>query len=54
MAGDSISASGTRSWLFICMLNCKPREIGLGSTLDVTLAKARERTARQLAVGKVG
>lgn len=36
-----IRPTGTKSWLFICMINGKRREIGLGSTLDVTLANAR-------------
>jgi integrase len=45
-----IRPSGTRSWLFICMLNGKRREMGLGSTLDVTLAKAREKAEAARAI----
>lgn len=40
-----------RSWFFIGTLNGKRIEIGLGSALDVTLAKAREKaSAARLAV----
>lgn len=42
-----VRKSGTKSWLFIYMLNGKRREIGLGSVLDVTLAEAR-RAAEEL------
>jgi len=34
-----------RSWFYIGALNCKRFEMGLGSVLDVTLAKAREKAA---------
>jgi integrase len=42
--------SGTRSWLYVYMMDGKRRELGLGSVLDVSLAQAREkaRSARQL------
>ncbi|WP_292962328.1 tyrosine-type recombinase/integrase [Novosphingobium sp. UBA1939] len=40
-----IRASG-RSWFFIGTLHGKRIELGLGSALDVTLAKARERAAQ--------
>lgn len=42
--------SGTRSWLYVYMIDGKRREFGLGSVLDVSLAQAREkaRSARQL------
>ncbi len=36
-----VRPSGTKSWLFICMIAGRRREIGLGSTLDVSLANAR-------------
>ena len=42
-----VRKSGTKSWLFIYMLNGKRREIGLGSVLDVPLAEAR-KSAEQL------
>lgn len=35
----------SRSWLYIYSLNGKRREMGLGSDLDVSLAKAREKAA---------
>ena len=38
-----VRASGTRSWIFVCMVKGKRREMGLGSILDVPLAKAREK-----------
>jgi hypothetical protein len=34
--------SGSRSWLFVYHMDGKRRELGLGSDLDVSLAKARE------------
>lgn len=37
--------AGTKSWLYIGMLNGKRREIGLGSIRDVGLAQAREKAA---------
>ncbi|MGK2910522.1 MAG: tyrosine-type recombinase/integrase [Sphingobium sp.] len=39
--------TGTKSWLYIGMLNRRRREIGLGSVRDVSLAQAREM-AREL------
>jgi integrase len=40
-----VRPAGTRSWLYICMINGKRREMGLGSVLDVSLAQAREKAA---------
>lgn len=40
-----VRKSGTKSWLYIGMLNGKRREIGLGSVLDVSLADARKKAA---------
>ena len=40
-----VRRSGSRSWLFICMIQGKRRELGLGSALDVTLAQARQKAA---------
>lgn len=39
-------SGGTRSWIFIYSFNRKREEMGLGSLLDVSLAKARERAAK--------
>lgn len=36
------SAPPTRSWLYVCMINGRRREVGLGSALDVSLANARD------------
>ena len=36
---------GSRSWLFIFHLDGRRREMGLGSDLDVSLAKARDKAA---------
>ncbi len=36
---------GTRSWIFVCMIKGKRRAMGLGSLLDVPLAKAREKAS---------
>lgn len=36
--------SGSKSWLYIGMVNGKRREVGLGSVFDVTLQAARART----------
>jgi hypothetical protein len=46
---------GSRSWVFIYQMNHVRREMGLGSDLDVTLAKAREKAAaaRQLVLDGV-
>ena len=38
-----VRKAGTRSWLYIGMLNGKRIEMGLGSVLDVSLAAAREK-----------
>lgn len=38
-----VRKSGTKSWLYIGMLNGKRREIGLGSVLDLSLADARKK-----------
>ena len=40
-----VRRSGSRSWLFICMISGKRRELGLGSAHDVTLAQARQKAA---------
>ena len=40
-----VRPTGTRSWIFICMINGKRREMGLGSILDVPLSRAREKAA---------
>jgi len=46
--------SGTKSWLYIGMLNGKRREIGLGSVRDVPLAIAREKAAELRAAFRMG
>jgi len=40
-----VRANGSRSWIFIFRMDGKRREMGLGSDLDVSLAKAREKAA---------
>src|SRR3546814_5268758 len=35
-------APPTRSWLYICTVDGRRREVGLGSILDVSLATARD------------
>lgn len=40
-----IRPTGSRSWLFIYMIDGKRGEMGLGSDLNVTLAKAREKAS---------
>jgi len=40
-----VRPTGTRSWLYICMINGKRRELGLGSVHDISLSKAREKAA---------
>ena len=40
-----VRPSGTRSWLFVRIVDGKRREFGLGSALDVTLARAREKAS---------
>ncbi|WP_306421466.1 tyrosine-type recombinase/integrase [Methylobacterium iners] len=41
----SISPNGGRRWVFLFRWRGKPTEMGLGSTRDVTLARAREKAA---------
>jgi integrase len=38
-----VRTAGTRSWIFIYTFGGKREEMGIGSVLDVTLARARER-----------
>lgn len=38
-----VRTGGSRSWLFIASIDGRRREIGLGSGIDISLAKARER-----------
>src|SRR3546814_18453635 len=38
-------APPTRSWLYICTVDGRRREVGLGSILDVSLATARARAS---------
>lgn len=38
-----VRPSGTRSWLYIYMIDGRRREMGLGSLLDVSLAQARDK-----------
>ncbi|MCE7795360.1 integrase arm-type DNA-binding domain-containing protein [Sphingobium sufflavum] len=40
-----VRTSGSRSWVYIFRMNGQRREMGLGSDLDVTLAKAREKAS---------
>jgi integrase len=40
-----VRPTGSRSWIYICMIDGKRREMGLGSELDVSLARAREKAA---------
>jgi hypothetical protein len=48
----SVSASGSRSWVFMWVANGKRREMGLGSYPDVSLAKARTKAAScRVAIG---
>jgi integrase len=42
----SISPNGGRRWVFLFRWHGKPTEIGLGSSRDVTLARARELASR--------
>lgn len=37
-----VRPSGTKSWLFVRVIQGKRRELGLGSLLDVSLAEARQ------------
>ena len=41
-----VRTAGTRSWLFVRVVNGKRRELGLGSALDVTLAEARDEASK--------
>ncbi|ODP37108.1 tyrosine-type recombinase/integrase [Sphingomonas turrisvirgatae] len=45
-----VRTTGSRSWLFVYTLHGKRREMGLGSDLDVSLAKAREKAAEARAM----
>ncbi len=47
-----VRPAGTRSWLYICMINGQRREMGLGSALDVSLAQAREKAAADRGAGQ--
>jgi integrase len=38
-----VRPTGTRSWIFVCMIKGRRREMGLGSLLDVPLSRAREK-----------
>lgn len=40
-----VRPTGTRSWIFVCMIKGRRREMGLGSLLDVPLSKARDRAS---------
>ncbi len=40
-----VRSTSSRSWLYIYSIDGKRREMGLGSDLDVSLAKAREKAA---------
>lgn len=46
----SISPNGGRRWVFLFRWRGKPTEMGLGSTRDVTLARAREKAAEARAL----
>jgi len=41
-----IRQSGSRSWIFVRIVDGKRREMGLGSLYDVSLAQAREEADR--------
>jgi integrase len=45
-----VRETGSRSWLFIYTFGGKRREMGLGSDLDVSLAKAREKAGEARAL----
>lgn len=38
-----VRPTGSRSWIYICMVNGRRREMGLGSALDVSLSQARDK-----------
>ena len=40
-----VRKAGTRSWLYICMVAGRRREIGLGSVYDVSLGEARAKAS---------
>ena len=40
-----VRPSGTRSWIFVRVVDGKRREFGLGSAMDVPLARAREKAS---------
>ena len=40
-----VRPTGTRSWLFVRMVDGKRKEFGLGSAQDISLSKARERAS---------
>lgn len=40
-----VRPTGSRSWLYVCMVKGKRRELGLGSVHDISLATAREKAA---------
>ena len=41
-----VRPAGTKSWLFVKMVDGKRREVGLGPVLDVSLAEAREEASK--------
>ncbi|HJV88384.1 MAG TPA: integrase arm-type DNA-binding domain-containing protein [Noviherbaspirillum sp.] len=41
-----VSASGSKSWVFVYSFNKRPREMGLGSLSTFSLAEARERARK--------
>ena len=41
-----VRSSGTRSWIFVRIVNKRRRELGLGSALDVSLAEARQKASK--------
>ena len=41
-----VGKTGSQSWVFVWKRNKVKREMGLGSALDVTLKKAREKAAK--------
>lgn len=49
-----IRDSGSKSWLFIYMIDGQRREIGLGSAIDISLSKARELAAELREVRALG
>lgn len=49
-----IAETGSKSWILRVTVKGKARTIGLGSTLDVTLAEAREKATQLRKVAKAG